>query len=87
MWLKAEKGGSNKQQLLDKIREVSDIFFDINQIRGHLGASLNLEESKSSQKKLSMSSNAQDEIDKIKECWAFNFPCLLLVNGGKSYWT
>ena len=48
---------------------------------------MNLEESKSSQKKLSMSSNAQDEIDKIKECWAFNFPCLLLVNGGKSYWS
>ena len=38
-------------------------------------------------KKLSMSSNAQDEIDKIKECWAFNFPCVLLVNGGKAYWT
>lgn len=34
-----------------------------------------------------MSSNAQDEIDKIKECWAFNFPCVLLVNGGKAYWT
>ena len=34
-----------------------------------------------------MSSNAQDEIDKIKECWAFNFPCVLLVNGGKEYWT
>ena len=33
-----------------------------------------------------MSSNAQDEIDKIKECWAFNFPCVLLVNGGKNYW-
>lgn len=33
-----------------------------------------------------MSSNSQDEIDKIKECWAFNFPCVLLVNGGKSYW-
>ena len=72
----------------DKIRECSDIFFDIRQIKGHLGASLNLgEEFKSSEKKLSMSSNAQDEIDKIKECWAFNFPCILLVNGGKSYWT
>jgi len=58
----------------------------VNQIKGHLGSSLNLEESKSN-KRLSMSSNAQDEIDKIKECWAFNFPCILLVNGGKSYWT
>ena len=88
VWLKAEKGGVNSQQLRDKIREVSDIFFDINQIKGHLGgSSINLEESKSSNKKLSMSSNAQDEIDKIKECWAFNFPCLLLVNGGKPYWT
>ena len=48
VWLKAEKGGPNQQQLRDKIREVSDIFFDVNQIRGHLGASLNLEESKSS---------------------------------------
>lgn len=34
-----------------------------------------------------MSSNAQDETDRIKECWAFNFPCVLLVNGGKPYWT
>ena len=59
VWLKAEKGGDNQQQLRDKIRECSDIFFDIRQIKGHLGASLNLgEEFKSSEKKLSMSSNA-----------------------------
>ena len=45
------------------------------------------EEKLDSSKKLTMSSNAQDEIDKIKECWAFNFPCVLLVNGGKAYWT
>ena len=81
-----EKPGANQQVLKDKIKEVSDIFLDLNQIKGHLGASVNLEESKS-EKKLSMSSNAQDEIDKIKECWAFNFPCVLLVNGGKKYWT
>lgn len=50
-----------------------------------MGASTtNLEESKN---KISMSSNSQDEIDKIKECWAFNFPCVLLVNGGKPFWT
>ena len=29
VWLKAEKGGDNQQQLRDKIREVSDIFFDV----------------------------------------------------------
>lgn len=56
-------------------------------IKGHLGGGLsssNLEESKS---KLTMSSQAQDELDKIKECWAFNFPCVLLVNGGWDFWS
>lgn len=52
-----------------------------------MGAALNEAEESKTDKKLSMSSNAQDEIDKIKECWAFNFPCVLLVNGGKPYWT
>jgi len=52
-----EKPGANQQVLKDKIKEVSDIFLDLNQIKGHLGASINLEESKS-EKKLSMSSNA-----------------------------
>lgn len=33
------------------------------------------------------SSNAkQDQIDKVKEMWAFNMPCLLLVNGGRPFW-
>ena len=82
--MKAEKPGASKQRLKDKITEVSNIFLNLAQIKGHLGDGD--EEFKSAEKKLSLSSNAQDEIDKIKECWAFNFPCVLLVNGGKSYW-
>lgn len=85
VYLKAQEAGpAEKRLLLDKITEVSNAFIDKAHIEGHLGEGL--EESKSAAKKLSMSSNTQDEMDKIKECWAFNFPCLLLVNGGKAYW-
>ena len=28
----------------------------------------------------------QDSVDKLKEMWAFNMPCVLLVNGA-SYWS
>lgn len=52
-----------------------------------MGASITGDDNRASKSKLSMSSQAQDEVDKIKECWAFNFPCVLLVNGGKPYWT
>lgn len=27
-----------------------------------------------------------DDLDKIKYSWAFNMPCILLVNGGQSFW-
>ena len=37
--------------------------------------------------KLMLSSGTQDEMDRVKEMWAFNLPCLLMVNGGKAYWT
>ena len=84
VWLKAEKGCPNKQVLRDKIREVSLVFFNLQLVSGHLGASV--DEEFKSEKKLTLSSNAQDELDKIKECWAFNFPCVLLVNGGKQFW-
>ena len=81
VWLKAEKKGANHQVLRNKIREVSDCFFNLKQIAGPQ------DEEYKAEAKITMSSNAQDEVDKIKECWAFNFPCVLLVNGGKQYWT
>ena len=27
-----------------------------------------------------------DEHDKLKEMWAFNMPCMLLVNEGRQFW-
>jgi len=27
--------------------------------------------------------NPSDDVDKIKQHWAFNMPCMLLVNGGE----
>ena len=36
--------------------------------------------------KLLLSSGTQDEMDRVKEMWAFNLPCILMVNGGKAYW-
>ena len=35
--------------------------------------------------KLLLSSGTQDEMDRVKEMWAFNLPCILMING-KSYW-
>lgn len=71
---------------MNAVLSASNAFFNLELLTGMMGASssTNLDESKS---KFGMSSNSQDEIDKIKECWAFNFPCVLLVNGGKTYWT
>ena len=44
-------------------------------------------DSKASEKKITMSSTALDEHDKLKEMWAFNLPCMLLVNNGRQFWT
>ena len=41
---------------------------------------------KTAEKKIIMSSTALDEHDKIKEMWAFNLPCMLLVNEGREFW-
>lgn len=54
MWLKAEKGGPNKQALLNKIREVSNVFLNIKLVNGQMGE----DEEFKSEKKLSLSSNA-----------------------------
>jgi hypothetical protein len=27
-----------------------------------------------------------DDIETIKHMWAFNMPCVLLINGGQKYW-
>lgn len=27
-----------------------------------------------------------EDMDKIKQSWAYNMPCVLLINGGKQYW-
>jgi hypothetical protein len=32
------------------------------------------------------SSSAVDDVDRLKEQWAFNMPCLLMINGGYKYW-
>lgn len=33
-----------------------------------------------------MNSDGQDDVEMIKHMWAFNMPCVLLVNGAKDYW-
>lgn len=30
--------------------------------------------------------NASDDVDKVKHSWAFNLPCMLLINGEESFW-
>jgi hypothetical protein len=30
--------------------------------------------------------NANDDVEKIKFNWAFNLPCVLLINGGQAFW-
>lgn len=29
---------------------------------------------------------SMEDLDKIKQSWAYNMPCVLLINGGKQYW-
>ena len=82
MYLKAQEAGANKQQLQSKITEVCDCFYNLRLVQGQ-----GPEESKGGlNMQMSLSSTQFDEADKIKASWAFNFPCVLLVNGGKPYW-
>jgi hypothetical protein len=34
-----------------------------------------------------MNSDGSDDIEVVKAMWAYNMPCVLLVNGAKDYWT
>ena len=79
MHLKSEDAAAAKTQLKQKIRQVSDAFYNMGNLLGGAGE----EENKDPEKKISMSSTALDEHDKMKEMWAFNMPCMLLVNGGR----
>ena len=58
VFLKAQMPNANKKLLQEKITEVSDSFLNLEQIQGHLGASLSGMDLEASAKKLSMSSNA-----------------------------
>ena len=32
-------------------------------------------------------SDGSDDVETIKAMWAYNMPCVLLVNGAKDYWS
>jgi len=34
-----------------------------------------------------MNSDGSDDVETIKAMWAYNMPCVLLVNGAKDYWS
>ena len=34
-----------------------------------------------------MKSDGSDDVETVKAMWAYNMPCVLLVNGAKEYWT
>ena len=64
-----------------KILEVSGVFYDPKLIENDL-----LKVQKKEDVAQSFMNNEQDDLDRIKEMWAFNLPCVLLVNGGSEYW-
>lgn len=68
--------------------EVCDDFMDLKRIAGKKleEESQDLDDTVKAAKLL-LSSGTQDEMDRVKEMWAFNLPCILMVNGGKAYWT
>ena len=74
---------SDKTILQKKIRDACDAFYNVNV----LSKTGDLDQNVASDKKISMSSTALDEHDKMKEMWAFNMPCMLLVNNGRQFWT
>ena len=80
--LKTSETGAERDLLKAQIREACDAFYDID-VLSKTSISSNKE---NSEKKITMSSTALDEHDKIKEMWAFNLPCMLLVNGKRKFW-
>jgi len=62
--------------LQSRIREVTDYFYDLALIKGHTTKEPEITES--------FMAN-EDSTDKLKEMWAFNLPCALLVNSA-DYW-
>ena len=80
--LKTSETGAERDLLKVQIREACDAFYDID-VLSKTSISSNKE---NSEKKITMSSTALDEHDKIKEMWAFNLPCMLLVNGKRKFW-
>lgn len=78
---------AKKKDLMAKIAEVCDDFLDPSRIAGKKleEESVDLDDPVKTAK-LMLSSGTQDEMDRVKEMWAFNLPCILLVNGGKQYW-
>ena len=75
---------AKKKDLMAKIAEVCDDFLDPSRIAGKKleEESVDLDDPVKTAK-LMLSSGTQDEMDRVKEMWAFNLPCILLVNGGK----
>lgn len=65
--------------VVSKIKEVSDMFFNLDLLKTpSTGKSDDLADS---------FMGNEDSTDKIKEMWAFNLPCVLLVNAPASvYW-
>ena len=78
---------AKKKELNSKIAEVCDDFLDASRIAGKKleEESVDLDDPVKTAK-LMLSSGKQDEVDRVKEMWAFNLPCILMVNGGKQYW-
>lgn len=85
--LHAKEPIAKKKQLNEQIIQVCDDFLDLQRIAGKKVEEESQSDLSDTVKaaKLLLSSGTQDEMDRVKEMWAFNLPCILMING-KSYW-
>jgi len=81
--------GGDTTTLKTKIREVSDKFYSMNRLDSRPQTGKKEEEDKRMQSILSErsatsnSNDAGEDMEAVKQNWAFNMPCALLINGGR----
>jgi len=84
--------GGDGTTLKTKIREVSDKFYSMSRLDKRPETAKKEEEDKRMQNITSARSSpsneneAGEDIEAVKHNWAYNMPCVLLINGGRSYW-
>jgi hypothetical protein len=80
------------QAIKTKIRAVTDTFYKQDRVENKDDE--NKEDEKKDESTVEdkliqsfMNNSESDDIEVVKQMWAFNMPCIVLINGKREYWT